>query len=228
MRALLIPVKKFSNAKQRLAAHFLSAERAALAEALWRDFSEVVAKAHGIDRVFVVSGEDRVLEDARGHGWTAIRESRQVSESDSVDFASRRAADQGVSVVLRLPVDLPLIEPGDVESIFAAAPVAPGAVMVASRDGDGTNALLRTPAVLFPSRFGPGSFAGHLAEARKAGATLEILRNSRVEIDIDEIEDLRALSEFAMRPCATRTWLESHGFAVLKQAARAESRASHG
>jgi 2-phospho-L-lactate/phosphoenolpyruvate guanylyltransferase len=228
MKALLIPVKKFSNAKQRLAAHFSSAERAALAEALWRDFSDVVAKAHGIDHVFVVSGEDRVLDDARERAWTPIQESRQVSESDSVDFASHWCGDKGVSVLLRLPIDLPLIEPGDVESIFAAAPLAPGAVMVPSRDGDGTNALLRTPVVLFPSRFGPGSFAGHLAEARKAGARLEILRNSRVEMDVDEIEDLGALSEFAMRPCATLTWLESHGFAVLKRTPRAESRVSHG
>ncbi len=212
MKALLIPVKEISKAKQRLASHFSSQERIALADALWRDFFDVVSAAHGVDRVFVVSTEECVLERARSLGWETIPEPSQISESDSVDFASRWCAERNVKALLRLPVDLPLIEPGDIQSIFDELPQSPAAVLVPSRDGDGTNALLRTPPTLFPSHFGPGSFAKHLAEASRCGARIKVLRNPRLEVDIDGMEDLWALSAHELRPSPTRDWAQAHGF----------------
>jgi 2-phospho-L-lactate guanylyltransferase len=212
MRAVLIPVKELSNAKQRLAPHFSIEERIALADALWQDFLEVMAGVRGVDRVFVVSSEARVLERAKQIGWEAIPESEQVSESDSVDFASRCCAERGVDALLRLPVDLPLVEPRDIEDIFEQMPPAPGALLVSSRDGDGTNALLRTPPTLFPSHFGPGSFRRHLAEASRCGAQVRIVRNPRLELDVDELDDLSVLSECQLRSTATRAWLRARGF----------------
>jgi 2-phospho-L-lactate guanylyltransferase len=212
MRAVLIPVKGLSNAKQRLAPHFSIEERIALADALWQDFLEVIAGVRGVDRVFVVSSEARVLERAKQIGWEAIPESEQVSESDSVDFASHWCAERGVVALLRLPVDLPLVEPRDIEEIFEQMPPAPGTLLVSSRDGDGTNALLRTPPTLFPSHFGPGSFRRHLAEASRCGAQVRIVRNPRLELDVDELDDLSVLSEYQLRSTAIRAWLRAHGF----------------
>ena len=226
MKALLIPVKRLANAKQRLSAHFSPAERAALADALWRDFFRVAAAVHGLDRVFVVSAEERVLERARQYSWETIPETQQISESASVDFSCRRCAERGVQALLRLPVDLPLIEPRDIEALFNALPATPATVMVPSRDGDGTNALLRTPPDLFPSRFGPGSFAKHLAEARQAGIEPLVLRNSRIEIDIDDLQDLRALPAEGIRAGATRDWLESHGFIAGRSSEQAAAKKS--
>ncbi len=215
MRGLLIPVKEFSNAKQRLAAHFSAAERRSLAEALLEDLFQVVARTRGIAQVFVVSAESCVLERARRMGWETIPEAQQVSESDSVDFASRWCAERGVLAVLRIPVDLPLIEPRDIEALFEQLPPAPAAVLAPSRDGDGTNALLRTPATLFPSHFGPGSFAQHLQEAARCGARTKIVRNPRIELDVDELEDLRVLAACEIRQGATRDWLVRHGLSRM-------------
>jgi 2-phospho-L-lactate/phosphoenolpyruvate guanylyltransferase len=212
MKAILIPVKQVANAKQRLATYFSASDRAALADALWQDFFRVVAKVQGIDRVFVISAEERVLIEARGNGWEIIPESRQISESESVDFGCRWCAERGIDALLRLPVDLPLAEHTDIESLSQAAPSAPGTVMVPSRDGDGTNALLRTPPTLFPSRFGRGSFRKHLAEAERSGAVIKIVRNPRIEMDIDEMDDLLALNVSAVKGPATRAWLETHEF----------------
>lgn len=213
----MIPVKTLSNAKQRLAAHFSSEERIALADALWQDFFEVVRAARGIDSIVVVSAESRVLQRARHLGWEAIPEHQQKSESDSVDFACRWCAERGVETLLRMPVDLPLIEPADIESLFECLPKSPAAVLVPSRDGDGTNALLRTPPDLFPSHFGPGSFALHLAEAKRCGACIKVLRNQRLEIDVDELEDLQLFSDLELRPSATSNWLVAHGFGRVRQ-----------
>ncbi|MHB8755196.1 MAG: 2-phospho-L-lactate guanylyltransferase [Candidatus Acidiferrales bacterium] len=214
MRAILIPVKEFSEAKRRLSPHFSSADRAALAEAMCEDFFEVVAAVRNVERVFVVSKEPRALARAQRRGWETIREPQQISESDSVDAASHYCAEQGVNALLRLPIDLPLVKPQDIEVVFEAVPSSPAAVLVPSRDGTGTNALLRTPPGLFPSRFGPNSFPLHLAEAERCGASACVLRNERLELDVDELEDLRQLSTRLVLGSATAQWAMRHGLTM--------------
>ncbi|MBZ5500696.1 MAG: NTP transferase domain-containing protein [Acidobacteriia bacterium] len=184
MKAILIPVKEFREAKKRLAPHFPPAERAALAEAMCEDFFRVVAATRCADRVFVISKEPGALTRAEALGWETIVESHQTSESDSVDAGARYCAEQGVEALLRLPVDLPLVEPADIESVFANLEAAPTAVLVPSSDGTGTNALLRSPAVL-----------------------IRVLRNPRLELDIDELEDLRQLADRLRPDSATARWL---------------------
>lgn len=110
--------------------------------------------------------------------------------------------------MLRLPIDLPLLRAEDVEDIFAAARPAPAIVLVASRDRTGTNALLRTPPQLFRSHFGPDSFRKHLAEAAAHNATACVLRNARIELDVDNEDDLRVLAAHKEVRGATRAWLQ--------------------
>ena len=211
MKAILIPVKEFREAKKRLAPHFSSADRAALAEAMCDDFFEVVAATRRADRVFVISKERAALAWARELGWETIVESRQTSESDSVDAGSRYCAEQGIQALLRLPVDMPQAEPHDIDAVFEQLEDAPSAVLVPSSDGTGTNALLRSPAVLFPSHFGPNSFPRHVAEAERCGARIRVFRNPRLELDIDELEDLRRLAKRLRPGSATARWLVARG-----------------
>jgi len=214
MKAILIPVKEFSEAKKRLAPHFPPADRAALAEAMCEDFFSVVAATRCADRVFVISKEPGALSRARQLGWETMVESHQASESDSVDAGSRYCAEQGVQALLRLPIDLPLVEPADIEAVFDQLQAAPSAVLVPSSDGTGTNALLRSPAVLFPSRFGPNSFPRHLAEAEGCVARIRVLRNPRLELDIDELDDLRRLANRLRPNSSTARWLVERDLSV--------------
>jgi 2-phospho-L-lactate/phosphoenolpyruvate guanylyltransferase len=207
MKAILIPVKEFCEAKKRLAPHFSAAERAALAEAMCADFFRVVAAVRGADAVFVASKEPRALARAREFGWETIVESRQISESDSVDGASRYCAERGVQSLLRLPIDLPLAQASDIEELLAQSEAAPSAILVPSSDGTGTNALLRSPATLFPSHFGTGSFALHLEEAERCGARTRVFRNPRLELDIDELADLQKVSAALRADSSTYEWL---------------------
>jgi 2-phospho-L-lactate guanylyltransferase len=207
VKAILIPVKEFREAKKRLAAHFSPDDRSALAQAMCTDFFDVVAAVRGVDRVFVVSKEPQVLVRARELGWETIAESCQVSESDSVDGASRHCAERGVQALLRLPVDIPLVEPTDIEAVFETWEAPPAAILVPSSDGTGTNALLRSPPALFPSRFGPNSFVRHLAEAEACGVRAHVFRNPRLELDIDEWDDLLKLAPLVRPGSATARWL---------------------
>ena len=211
MRALLLPVKDLKNAKKRLMSVLTPEERFGLAEAMLADTIRAVQGVRAAERIFVVTNYGPVADLAEKNGWEVLREERQISESDSVDAASRICEERGVRNLLRLPLDLPLVQPGDIDELLNVGCASPALVIVPSRDGTGTNAMLRTPPTLFPSHFGNGSFAKHLAEAGRAGARIIVRRNSRLEMDVDDASDLRALLEHDVSGTETGRWLRDSG-----------------
>src|SRR5271169_6797734 len=214
MPVLLLPVKDLRNAKQRLAGVLTPEERFGLASAMLTDTIRAVRGVRRADWIFVVTNYDPAMQAARENGWQILPEERQISESVSVDAASRQCEERGVTAVLRLPLDLPLVEARDIDELLAVDCNAPALVIVPSRDGTGTNAILRTPPTLFPSHFGPNSFAKHCSEAELAGAKIIVRRNERLEMDVDDEADLRALLRYDLSNTATEKWLEESGVAA--------------
>ncbi|MGB2901328.1 MAG: 2-phospho-L-lactate guanylyltransferase [Candidatus Acidiferrum sp.] len=211
MRALLLPIKDLTNAKKRLIGVLTPGERFGLAQAMLADTMRAVRGVRRADKIFVVTNYLPAMRLATENGWEILPEERQISESDSVDAASRICEAWGVRAVLRVPLDLPLIQPDDIDDLLALEFESPALVIVPSRDGTGTNAILRTPPTLFPSHFGNGSFAKHLAEAGKAGACVMVRRNPRLEMDVDDESDLRALLEHDLGATETARWLDQSG-----------------
>src|SRR5579885_1423541 len=107
MRALLFPVKDLRNAKQRLASLLSAEERFGLAQAMLADTIRAIQCARRAEKIFVISNYEPMLRAAEQNGWEILREERQISESDSVDAASRLCEERGVTALLRLPLDLP-------------------------------------------------------------------------------------------------------------------------
>jgi 2-phospho-L-lactate guanylyltransferase len=211
MRALLLPIKDLRQAKQRLAPLLNPQERFGLAQAMLADTIRAVRGVQRAERIFVVTNYLPAIKAAEENGWELLREERQISESVSVDAASRHCAERGVTALLRLPLDVPLVQATDIDELLAVACAAPALVIVPSRDGTGTNAILRTPPTLFPSHFGNGSFAKHCGEAQRAGAQILIRRNARLEMDVDDEADLRTLMRQDLRDTETGAWLQRSG-----------------
>src|SRR5262249_6347681 len=207
MRALLLPIKDLRNAKQRLAGVLSAPERFGLAHAMWADTVRAVRDVRRADRIFVVTNYQPAMDIAEQNGWEVLRETQQISESVSVDAASRQCAELGASVVLRLPLDLPLVQSTDIDELLETDCIAPALVIVPSRDGTGTNAILRSPPTLFPSHFGAGSFTKHCEEAKQAGANIVHRRNIRLEMDVDDEADLRVLLQQDLSGTRTGEWL---------------------
>ncbi len=214
MRALLLPVKNLHNAKKRLTSVLSPEERFALAEAMLADTIRAVKGIRCAEKVFVITNYKPAMHLAEENRWEILREEQQISESHSVDAASRICEQSGVTGLLRLPLDLPLIQSSDIDELLTADCQAPSLVIVPSRDGTGTNAMLRTPPTLFPSHFGNGSFAKHLTEAESARARVVIRRNPRLEMDVDDESDLLALLDHDLSATETGLWLRSSGVAA--------------
>jgi 2-phospho-L-lactate guanylyltransferase len=214
MRALLLPVKDLRNAKNRLVSVLSPEERFGLAKVMLADTIRTLQGVLAAEKIFVITKYQPALDAAEENGWEILREERQISESDSVDAASRICEERGVRALLRLPLDLPLVQSRDIDELLTIECHAPALAIVPSRDGTGTNAMLRTPPTLFPSHFGNGSFAKHLAEAKLAGAQVFVRRNPRMETDVDNESDLRALLEHDLTGTETGRWLRESGVAA--------------
>jgi 2-phospho-L-lactate guanylyltransferase len=189
---ILIPVKSLANAKQRLAPALEPEERAALATAMLKDVFEAVASWARRPQVAVVTGDAEARSLARQCGFEILDDPEEAGESAAVERATQKPEAQGAESVLVIPGDIPLITPGELESIYAAAPPA-GTVLVPSHDGRGTNAALRKPASLFPLRFGNDSFLPHRAAATATGLPLVVLTLPGIALDVDTPQDLAAL-----------------------------------
>lgn len=211
MRALLLPIKDLRNAKKRLIGVLTPEERFGLVQAMLADTIQAVRGVCRTEKIFVVTNYRHAMELAEENGWEILREDDQVSESHSVDWASRTCEECGVTGLLRVPLDVPLVQAGDIDELLAIECDVPGLVIVPSRDGTGTNAIFRTPPTLFPSHFGEGSFAKHVAEAERRGAQVILRSNARLEMDVDDEADLRALLKHDLSATRTGRWLQENG-----------------
>src|SRR5260221_233631 len=211
MRALLLPIKDLRQAKQRLAPLLNPAERFGLAQAMLADTIRAVRGVRRADKVFVVTNYIPAMQAAEANGWELLREEQQISESVSVDAASRHCEECGVTSLLRLPLDVPLVQASDIDELLAIDCAAPALVIVPSRDGTGTNAIVRTPPALFPSHFGSGSFAKHCGEADRAGAQIVVRRNARLGMGVDDEAELAVLVRQDLRGAETGAWLQRSG-----------------
>jgi 2-phospho-L-lactate guanylyltransferase len=211
MRALLLPIKDLKNAKKRLMGVLTPEERFELAAAMLKDTVRAVQGVRRAERIFVVTNYEPAMRIAEENGWEVLREEQQISESDSVDAASRLCAARGVTGLLRIPLDVPLVQACDIDDLLAVECEEPALVIVPSRDGTGTNAILRMPPALFPSHFGVGSFAKHVGEAEHLGAHVIFRRSPRLEMDVDDESDLRALLKHDLSGTETGRWLAESG-----------------
>jgi 2-phospho-L-lactate guanylyltransferase len=122
-------------------------------------------------------------------------------------------ARQGIAM-LTLPGDVPLVRPLDIERVIDALRAAPGFVIVPARDKLGSNAILSSPAVAVPLRFGENSFYPHLAAARAQGIEPVILPLPNLGLDIDGPDDLAAFRALSS-PTRAHALLETFGREAL-------------
>lgn len=185
--AAVVPMRSLAGGKTRLAGALDATRRAALNAALLAHALRLTARFPGPGATLLVSPDPAVLAAAREAGARPVRDPGGGLNA-ALALACALARGAGAERLVVLPVDLPLAAPEDVLALAAAA--APVAV-APDRRGSGTNALAVAAGLPFAPRFGPGSAAAHLAEARKSGAEAEIHRRRRLALDIDTEADWR-------------------------------------
>ena len=142
--------------------------------------------------VAVVSSDPFAVELAHQYKFEIIPDAENPGETGAIEMATRICVERGVANTLVIPADIPLTQPWELEEILRQAP-AEGSVLVPAADGRGTNAVYRSPAALFPLRFGNDSFKPHHATAQATGKLCVVIKLPGIAVDVDSPEDLQHL-----------------------------------
>lgn len=198
MDAGLLPVKRLDAAKRRLLPHVTDEDRLTIARALLEDALDLCESSSALEW-WVVSDDEGVLTEAAQRGFGTVADPG-TGLNDALEAGIDAVIRAGASSVTIVPSDVPLAWSGDLADILDTGATS-SVVVVPSRDG-GTNALhLSPPDALKPS-FGEFSFKAHLADAERLGIRCTMLALSRLELDIDTIDDVDA---YLARPKGAET-----------------------
>lgn len=192
---ILIPVKGFAAAKQRLSPVLNSSERSALASAMLWDVFEALSNWERRPQVAVVTGDEVAATMTRSYGFAIIEDAECLGETEAISAATSAFVGRGVRSAMVIPGDIPLVTATELQAVLDALPEngGPASVLAPAADGRGTNAVLRRPVDLFPLRFGNDSFEPHWRAARATGHACSILRLPGIGLDVDAPADLAAL-----------------------------------
>ena len=197
LTAVVIPIKAFEQAKDRLSSVLSAEQRILLARATALGVLESVRGAS----VFVVCDNPEVSQWATSYGATVVHQSQPGLNAAVQEGIS--AAHQFERVMI-VHSDLPL--PSRLRELLGSGVASNTVTIVPDRHRDGTNVLIIPSGVGFTCHYGAKSFEAHTAEATKLGLPLQIVEDDELALDIDTPDDLNALP--------TR-WLEQHNIILF-------------
>lgn len=177
--AVLVPVKAFAHAKQRLTAALGDDDRRALV----RRMAEQVLRAAAPLPVAVVCDDPEVAEWARGHDALVLWEPGR-GLNGAVQSGVAQLAEKGVRRVVVAHADLPMAR--DLAHLQGFG----GVTLVPDRRDDGTNVIELPTGAGFRFSYGPGSFARHRAECDRLGLAARVVREPFLTYDVDWPSDL--------------------------------------
>lgn len=208
----ILPVKEMAGAKQRLAPLLLPAERIALMQVMLRDVLMALSAAQGLAGIAVVTLDPWAQALTEAHGARIITEGAREGHTGAVTAAATRLQAEGIAAILTLPGDVPAVKAPEIEALIAAVTSPPAFIIAPAHDEQGSNAILMSPPNAVKLRFGEDSYFPHLASARAAGITPQILCLPGIAMDIDHPVDI---ARFAGIPEAkdtqTLAWLRQNG-----------------
>lgn len=189
----IVPMKPLQRAKSRLAGVLSEEARFTLSRNLLVHTLEQLTAVAEIERVVVVSKDSDALALARDLGAKTITEHGASDLNKALLRATEVARGYGVSGLLVIPADLPLITTADIQQLIQTATDPPVIALAPDRHGQGTNAFLSIPTGLIEYDFGPESFHKHIHRAEAASVRVEICELTSFGLDIDFPDDLKTL-----------------------------------
>ena len=189
---VIVLIKDFDSAKQRLQPALGPKERRALAQ---RNAELAVQAAAAGDRILVVAGDDEVADLAKAWGAEILLEPSQDGQNVAAARGMARAVEGGADAVLLLSSDLPLVTVDSVREVLEAGSRIEGPVAVAVRavGRGGTNALYLRPPGAISLHFGSESLAKFRNEAERSGVKFVVHDSDAMALDLDEPGDLARL-----------------------------------
>jgi 2-phospho-L-lactate/phosphoenolpyruvate guanylyltransferase len=207
MKTVLLPVKAFSNAKQRLAPAMDPATRSGLARAMCTDVLNALARTHVPERVILFTAADEVVEMARPFGFDIVFERSVDGHSAAVNHMVSELLVSSARI-LSIAIDLPRLVPSEID--FALDAASEPVTLIPSRDWTGTNGVVFISPAHIAMEYGEGSFRRHLSKAAAAGHRADVMSLPGIAFDIDTLEDLDLFMDDPNKDSETWRYLMNH------------------
>src|SRR5437016_5394519 len=205
MKTVLLPVKDFANAKQRLASKLDPPARAGLARSMCLDVLNTLARTRVPNRVIVFTAADEVIQMARPLGFDVVLEKSVDGHSAAVNHMVSEVLPSS-SRLLSIASDLPRLVASEVDFSLDAA--SEPVTLIPSRDWTGTNGVVFIPPARILMEYGEGSFRRHPSKASAAGHTADVMNLPGMAFDLDTPEDLQAFVEDPRKDSETWRYLQ--------------------
>jgi len=189
----VLPVKRFGEAKRRLASGVEDERREALVAAMLEDTLEAIGGSRSIERTIVVTGDPRAQQIVAASSAEVLPDPADEGHVVAALAGIARAEVDGATCVALLPGDCPLLDPKELDRLLTGIPSSFVAV-VPDRHGTGTNALVLSPPDAIQPAFGEGSCARHVAAAREADIPFAVEELPSLALDLDTPADVVALT----------------------------------
>ena len=206
----LVPIKRFDQAKKRLAGMLDTGERRALMLAMARDVLTALSKSRRLAGILIVSRSPEADALAESFGAERFAESARANLPRALEEAAAHAAGRhGAEGIFVVPADVPLISADEIDTLLESHRQV---TLLPDRDRVGTNGLICSPPDAIELVFDGRSFEPHRRRALDAGIAPGIVTNSGFVLDVDRPGDLRCLLRLGP-DSQTAVFLERSGIA---------------
>ena len=184
--AIVIPIKAFHQAKERLSDLLTPAERFILAKLC----AQRVLHASVGYEIFVVCDDQDVAEWARAQNANIVWQTN-VGLNNAVNDGVTAVRARNFDLAMIIHSDLPLatgfshlFSDCDPKTLKTSITIVP------DRHEDGTNVMIVPTAIDFEFSYGRNSFIEHQKIAKNCKLTVRIIHDQYLSVDIDTAQDL--------------------------------------
>jgi len=186
--AVIVPLKGFSRAKERLSSVFDADSRSLLAKLTAEGVIDAALKLPDVTRVVVVTDDESCAEWARSKGTEVLIETGGLNPSVAVAY---RHVGNSVDWVMICHADI--VHPERLAAI--PSPGDAQVILVRDRHRDGTNVMVLPADEEFVFHYGAGSAEAHRQECAERGLKPIEVIDTLLGIDVDTPADLAMLPE---------------------------------
>ena len=187
----IVPVKRFENAKTRLASMLDTEDRIRLSSLMLEDTLQILSVAPSLTQVIIVSADKRADEIATKHGAKFLPEEKENGVNSAVALADGYCMEkEAADATMVIPHDLPLLDTIVISKACELAEKESTCIVICpSVRYDGTNMLLRKPPSVIGTFYETDSYNMHVRTAIKLGIPVKPLLSKSLMYDIDTPED---------------------------------------
>ncbi|CAA0122202.1 2-phospho-L-lactate guanylyltransferase [BD1-7 clade bacterium] len=191
----VLPVKGFSESKQRLADVLTPEQRSRLSQAMFQDVLGALAGSQSVKQILVITSDDDVAVTADNFDAVVVKEPDDVRGLNAaVCYALEQVAGFGAERALILHGDVPLVTPTDLD--YLASSHLEGSVTLSpDTSHSGTNGMVCDIPAELTFSYGENSFDKHRDSASKNGLLCTTVAVPGISLDVDNLSDLIRLNE---------------------------------